>query len=726
MLPQRLSNMLFNLFLLGTLPITVLGADVLKTNGFSSCLANGSIQVQKLNIEYNKATNKVVFDVAGTSSKQQNVTASMVVMAYGREVYRNDFNPCEAATFVQQLCPVPAGTFSAQGSQDIPGEYASKIPGIAFSVPDLDGQAKLELKALEGGQSLACIESSVNNGKSVNVPAVSYVAAGVAGAALVLSGLSALGAGGQAGATTPSPTFGEVMGWFQSIAMNGMMSVQYPSVYRSFTKNFAFSGGLIEWYNMQKAIDNFRGSTGGNLTVDSIDILRNSTLVYGDPLSTVSKRSIEEIWLFAREINTSVNSTGTEGNGTGNGDQQLKFVKNIQGYAESLMIPSSNIFMTVLLIFAIVIAAITVGILLFKVILETWALFGTFPKGLTTFRKRYWLLLSKTITNLILLLYGVWALYCVYQFTKGDSWAVKLLAGVTLGAFTLVLAFFSFRIWQVARKFKHAEGNSSALFEDKETWRKYSLFYENYKKSYWWLFIPTIVYMLAKGCIIAGADGHGMVQAAGQLIVEALLLILLLWSRPYSLKSGNWINIIIQVVRVLSVVCILVFVQELGISQTTKTVTGLVLVVVQSVLTGLLAILIAVNSIIVCCRENPHRKRRKEAEKLNRDLDNLTPLDARNSLLMDPSDRRNRGLSSSYPFGTKTGYDPIPLSDKPYGGRERIDPNDTSREGLLHDAGPIGGRGGRSISPPAGRAPQLPNVEGSQSQQGVAYRGTAY
>jgi hypothetical protein len=108
---------------------------------------------------------------------------------------------------------------------------------------------------------------------------------------------------------------------------------------------------------------------------------------------------------------------------------------------------------------------------------------------------------------------------------------------------------------------------------------------------------------------------------------------LLIWSRPYERRSGNIINIFIQVVRVLSVVCILVFVEELGIAQTTQTVTGVVLIAVQSALTGVLAILIAVNAIISCCKQNPHRRRRKEAELLNRDIDDLTPLDARNSLL---------------------------------------------------------------------------------------------
>jgi hypothetical protein len=507
---------------------------------------------------------------------------------------------------------VPAGTFAAKGEQTIPDNYISQIPGIAFNIPDLDSQATMQLKAVDGGQQLACITSHVGNGKSLSVPGVSYVAAGIAGAALVVSGLSALASAGNAGAATSSPTFFEVMGWFQSMSLNGMMSVKYPGVYQSFSKNFAFSTGLIQWETMQKSIDSFRNKTGGNLTTDSVEFLKSATLVHTDPKNIV-KRGLDTVLLWTRdELNTQVN--GTEPSGEED-NKVMHAVEGIQGYVEELMIPNGNTFMTVLLIFAIVVAAITVGILLFKVILESWALCGNFPQRLTSFRKRYWWVLAKTITNLVLLLYGIWTLYCVYQFKRGDSWAAKTLAGVTLAVFTAILAFFTWKIWSIAQKFKKAEGDPSALYEDKEVWRKYSIFYENYKKSYWWLFVPIIIYMFARGCVIAGADGHGLAQAAGQLIVESLLLIVLLWARPYSLKSGNWINIVIQVVRVLSVVCILVFVEELGVAQTTQTVTGLVLVVVQAVLTGVLAILIAVNAIIICCKENPHRKKRKEAGK---------------------------------------------------------------------------------------------------------------
>jgi len=409
--------------------------------------------------------------------------------------------------------------------------------------------------------------------------------------------------------------------------MNGLMSVNYPPVYRSFSKNFAFSTGLIPWDSMQTSIDNFRKATGGNLTQDSVEYLRNATLVYNDGSSTnssrLTKRGIDFVHgllLIQRDgVSTNVNGTGSSGNSStnGGGSKVTHYVHGIQGYVEQLTIPQANTFLTVLLIFAIAIAAIAVGILLLKVILEFWALFGSFPKKLTSFRKRYWGLLARTITNLILILYGVWTLYCVYQFMNGDSWAAKTLAAVTLSLFTAILGFFTFRIWQLARRYKKAEGDASALFENKETWRKYSLFYDSYKRGYWWLFMPSIVYMFAKGCVIAGGNGHGLSQTVGQLVIESLMAVLVLFWRPYVTKSGNWVNAIIQVIRVLSVVCILVFVEELGIAQTTKTVTGVVLIAVQSVLTLVLAILIAVNSIIICCKENPHRKRRKEAGMLN-------------------------------------------------------------------------------------------------------------
>lgn len=659
----------------------VMGEDILKTVGFNTCEQDAQVSVQKADITYNNADKTVTFDVAGTSNQVQNVTAHLTVTAYGANIYENTFNPCDAGTFVKQLCPVPAGSFSAKGTQKIPAEFANLVPSIAFQIPDIAAMAKLELQSMDSGKNVACIQSEVTNGKTASVPAVSYVAAGVAGAALILTGISAAGAavaGGSAaagsaggaassaGMGTISPSFTEVFGFFQGMAMNGMMSVNYPPVYRNFAKNFGFSTGIIPWAAMQTSIDDFRDKTGGNLTQNSFTFLReNATLVFPDNTTATLhenkgilpvKRAINEfVRLAARQIETSVNLTepsattesGAAATTVDNPDSFRVAVHGIQAYVQELSIPSANMFMTILLIVAIIIAAIVVGLLLVKVVLEFWALFGSFPAKLAGFRKHYWISIARAITSLIMLLYGVWVLYCVFQFTQGDSWAAKVLAGVTLALFTGVLAFFSWKIWSTARKLKKVEGDIGGLYDDKNIWVKYSLFYESYRRDFWWLFVPTIVYMFSKSVVLAAADGSGMVQTIAQLAIEGLMLILLIWSRPYERRSGNVINIMIQTVRVLSVVCILVFVEEFGIKQTTQTVTGVVLIAVQSTLTGILAILIVWNAVNACCKANPHVKKRKEMEKLQ-SRDTLTPLDARNSLLLG----RTKTTDSTSTFST--------------------------------------------------------------------------
>ena len=554
------------------------------------------------------------------------------------------------------ISAVPSGQFSAVGEQQIPKEYADKIPAVAWSIPDLDGMAKLVLN-LKDGSEAACITSSVTNGKSVELPAVQGVAVAIAAGALLLTGVSAAMAGGQPGASHSSPGFGEVMWWFQAMATDGMYSVNYPGIYRSYTRNFAFSTGLISWGGMQTSIDNFRKSTGGNLTDNNYSYLKNATLRFADGTTASTQGSFRRLairsldMIFPRQSLDGITTTMNGTNSAVNNAQDSEFVSGIKAYTEQLTVPDANAFMTILMVFAIVIGVIALGILLFKVILEAWSLFGTFPKSLTTFRKEYWRVMANTITSLVLLLYGVWVLYCIFQFRNGDSWAAKLLAGITLALFTALLGFYTWKIWSTVQKMKKMQGDASALYENKETWKKYKLFYENYKKQYWWLFIPFIVYMFAKGCILAGADGHGMAQTIGQLIVEAIMLILLLWNRPFDRKSGNWINIVIQVVRVLSVGCILVFVEEFGIAKTTQTITGVVLIVVQASLTAILAILIAINAIINCCKENPHRKRRKAAEKMqSRDLEG-------DAFLMDVRNKKGVQTHTKNASNDSLGYD---------------------------------------------------------------------
>ena len=130
------------------------------------------------------------------------------------------------------------------------------------------------------------------------------------------------------------------------------------------------------------------------------------------------------------------------------------------------------------------------------------------------------------------------------------------------------------------------------------------------------------------------------------------------------------------------------------------------------------------------------------SEKLNRDLDNLTPLDARNSLLMDPakapmssdvypSDRKHsddsflnepanpyRGATPMRSYTTTTQGSLAPQLGRPFTptSQSLYRPDTREDQNLVQGAAPLGGIGG---SPP--RQPAMPQLPGYGGYRGVAY-----
>lgn len=93
------------LLVLGLLPAQILAADTLSTSGYSSCGSDTDTKIHKLDITYARSSREITFDVAGTNPRERNVTASLEVKAYGKDVYSKEFNPCSPDHFIKQLCP---------------------------------------------------------------------------------------------------------------------------------------------------------------------------------------------------------------------------------------------------------------------------------------------------------------------------------------------------------------------------------------------------------------------------------------------------------------------------------------------------------------------------------------------------------------------------------------------------------------------------------------------
>jgi len=112
-----------------------------------------------------------------------------------------------------------------------------------------------------------------------------------------------------------------------------MYSVDYPPVYRSFAKNFAWATGLVSWASLQDGIDSFRARTGGNLTDMNYQYLKNATLVYvAEPGSKI---------LSKRDLDFGFGDGGASDTGTVGGGQS-HVVSGISAFVESLVIPSAK------------------------------------------------------------------------------------------------------------------------------------------------------------------------------------------------------------------------------------------------------------------------------------------------------------------------------------------------------------------------------------------------
>jgi hypothetical protein len=180
----------------------------------------------------------------------------------------------------------------------------------------------------------------IQNGKSTEQKSVTYATLGIAGAALILSGIASLGSLGAAGAgsagpnsgAAQSPNFGDILQWFQFIALSGMYSVNYPPVYRNFCKNFAWSTGLVSWGAMQESIDSFRAKTGGNLTTENYASVKNATLIFTNPASLV-KRQVD--FGLGDGNSTAANSTSSVAGA-------VHYVQGIEAFVEGLYIPSAK------------------------------------------------------------------------------------------------------------------------------------------------------------------------------------------------------------------------------------------------------------------------------------------------------------------------------------------------------------------------------------------------
>ncbi|EMC92486.1 hypothetical protein BAUCODRAFT_292735 [Baudoinia panamericana UAMH 10762] len=576
--------------------------QMLYSDSLNPCQTNNNFSATQFDVVLTPANNSLAFSIVGVSTIQGNVTIDLVVIAYGLNVYQTTLDPCTMG--FQGLCPMSEGQISLPLSNvPIPGSALKEVPGITYTVPDLDARVQVYFNSSNTGQAAACVEAELSNGKTVDQAGVAWGLAVTSGLALVASAITS-GLGHSNTAAHVAANAMALFGYFQAQAFIGMTAVPLPPIAASWTQNFQWSMGIIKVGFIQKIATWYQRATGGtpstilsSLATTSVQVQKRSL----DVLHALVKRAantVRENILRARS-----NAAGANGNDTSNN----VVVRGIQRVGFRAGIEVTNIFLTGYIFFLIFTVAVVLGVIIFKLVCELLVRMGKM-KGDTfqDFRRGWTTVLKGILFRIVLIGFPQMCVLCFWEFTQRDSAAEIVLAICTIFAMLAILAWAASKVIRLARRSISMHKNPAyILYSDPVSLNKWGFLYVQFKATAYYFIVPFLVYILIKGLFIALGQGSGVVQAIALVVIEAVYFITLCVLRPYMDRKTNAFNIAISVINFISAIFLLVFTGIFNQPGIVTGVMGVIFFIYNAAFSTILLLIVLIASIIAVVAKNP-------------------------------------------------------------------------------------------------------------------------
>lgn len=331
---------------------------MLVSTSLDQCDASSTgagVTANLFNVVFTPANRTLQYNINAVSSISGEVVAVVEAIAYGLVIVNETFDPCaQQSSGLSNLCPLtPDVSIPLDSNYILSPSLVNTIPGIAYTVPDLDATVKFIIKDRNTGNEVACVEAHLSNGQTVDQVGVQWTTAVIAGLGLLASAITS-GLGHSNTAAHVAANALSLFGLFQAQAIIGMTAVDMPPIVQSWTQDFQWSMGIVGIDFMQTVCTWYQRATGGtpstiiaNLGVQSVDVYRRSL----EPIGELMKRGVDA--LLKRDTAT-----------------QQPVVAGIERVGFRADIEPTNIFLTGLGFFVAFIVAVALGICLFKVFIE--------------------------------------------------------------------------------------------------------------------------------------------------------------------------------------------------------------------------------------------------------------------------------------------------------------------------------------------------------------------
>ncbi|KAK3687049.1 hypothetical protein LTR37_019211 [Vermiconidia calcicola] len=127
---------------------------------------------------------------------------------------------------------------------------------------------------------------------------------------------------------------------------------------------------------------------------------------------------------------------------------------------------------------------------------------------------------------------------------------------------------------------------------------KFGWLASRFRRTRWWFFTVWLFYEFLRAVFYAGASGYALAQVFGLLIIEFLAFVFIVWARPF---EGRRLNLLVVYClgfsKVASVALSAAFDVHFNLTRITTTVIGIVVIVIQGILTIITMIAVIVGAI---------------------------------------------------------------------------------------------------------------------------------
>lgn len=622
----------------------------ISADSLSTCMTDSQLSASKLYASYFPDNQSVAFDISIQSLVSTNVSIDVDISAYGIEI-KKVIDPCDME--ISGFCPMQTGNIALSGSHTLTGEALSildSIPSIAYTVPDLDAVVTINIYESDTNTQLACVRTTVQNGRSVYHRAVYWVMCMVIGIPLLIFLLIS--------PVLQTPALWEIVEtmitlfqFAQIQALYSMMATSLPAIIYSWGRNFMWSMGIIRIGFMQDVFTWYVKSTGGTpSTLVDLGIHANVAL---------AKRGID-LGSLAKRATTTV-TTSTSDSITLRGIKRISYMMGIE---TTNFFATGFSFFIILLFFSLLVAMAS------RFIVEM-VLLASRNQALKKQRIRlYWKSISKGFFYRVIFVgFTQMSVLSMWEIYTRDSSALAFLSMYVIVDMAVLLCYAFVRTIQIIRKtgpYSHPDVLYN-LYSDTQHLMRWGFMYVQLDVRFFYFTFPLLLITLVRSMFIGFGQDSPKVQGCAMFGISVVVFALMVILRPYATKHMNTLHIGVALMNLISGSFILVMCQAFYVEELARQVIGIIFFALNAITMLLLILGIFIRTLIVLFRKSGHgtyyRILDDQSEKATSYNKSIKDMSSSDMAFSDPAYSRTTLRSSvdlntpEYPFSNRNDSD---------------------------------------------------------------------